>query len=532
MVAPLRTALGDSPAVTLTAASTVAIAPGDDGATVCEENPGKYEVGTGSNAVNSNRVIITGSGEIDSFGVAFEGQCGEAGEPPTITKQIDFQPDPGQTITLHHNPPALTLLGGQDRKISARAFGTVTSDPDGNWTEESFSRSDVTPDLTRSGGLLSVIPYTASGPITIPPFATRAWLRMWGATGSSGPASATDPVTCSPGVGSGGYLESMLTGLTPGNTLTFTLGTGGAAPTYPNSGVKGGDSILASGTQVITTHTAHGSNGTSYGSSVAVGSFGGSATGGNIVNRSGQTGGQGGAAPGVGGAFGMSRGPDGSSNTTSGNPGNNGGLVIAWYNDPLPPPVVTPPITESWFALIPTQAPLSSGGGWADYQLRSRVKTSLYLANAPATGTKIRVTLTGGGTTTNSIKQAWVGHARSGSPTLDFDGNQVQLKFTGNANANLPTGPLASDIADFFFDKTKDLIISIWNGGSTVCYKTNAVADLVGGAAGWGSTPPIQGSNAGNDMAGFTGTPGQVYMVVLIEVFGPNARALTIAGQE
>jgi hypothetical protein len=519
MVAPLRTALGNSPAVTLAAASTVEIAPGDDGATVCEENPGKYEVGTGSNAVNSNRVIITGSGEIDSFGVAFEGQCGEAGEPPTITKQIDFQPDPGQTITLHHNPPALTLLGGQDRKISARAFGTISSDPDGNWTEESFSRADVTPDLTRSGGLLSINSYTASGPITIPPFATRAWIRMWGATGSSGVAGATDPVTNSGGVGSAGYLEKFLTGLTPGNTLTFTFGVGGAAPSYPNPGVKGGDTILASGTQTIGTLTAHGSNG----SSAAAGSLGASATGGDI-NKTGQTGGPGGTYPGVGGAYGLSRGPDGSSSTTSGNPGTPGGLVIAWYNDALPPPVVTPPVTQSWFALIATQNPVSYGGGWANYQLRSRVKLSQYLANAPATGTKIRVTLTGGGTTTNSVTQAWVGHARSPYPSLDFDGNQVQLKFSGNANANLPAGPLASDTMDFAFDKTQDLILSFGNGGGATVYKTNAAPDYSSGNA------QGTGSSAGNTTAGFSAaSTSAVFMIALIEVFGPNARALTIA---
>lgn len=525
MVAPLRTALGNSPAVTLAAAPTVEIAPGDDGPTVCEENPGKYEVGTGSNAVNSNRVIITGSGEIDSFGIAFEGQVGELGEPPTITKQIDYQPDPGQTITVHHNPPAITLLGGVDRVIRVRSFGTVTSDPDGNWTEESFSRSDVTPDLTHSGGLLSINSYTASGPITIPPLATRAWVRMWGATGSSSPASATDPVTCSAGVGSAGYLEKFLTGLTPGNTLTFTFGVGGAAPTYPNPGVKGGDTILASGTQTITTLTAHGSNGTSYGA--GAGSFGGSATGGDI-NKTGQTGGAGGMAPGVGGAYGLSRGPDGSSNTTTGNFGTPGGLVIAWYNDALPPPVATPPATQSWFALIPTQAPISGGGGWANYQLRSRVKSSLYLSGAPATGTKIRVTLTGGGTTTNSITKAYIGHSRSPSPSLDFDGNQVQLRFSGNANANLPAGPLVSDIADFFFDKTQDLILSFGNGSGTMASNASAAAAFNSGYA------QGTGSSAGNDMAGFNvAYNNYVFMIVLIEIFGPNARALKIvAGQE
>ena len=115
---------------------------------------------------------------------------------------------------------------------------------------------------TKSGGqLLAFLTYIASGPITIPPGATRAWLRMWGGSGASGNGAISVQAYSSNGVGAPGYLEKFLTGLTPGNTLIFTRGAAGTAWTAGN-GANGSASILASGTQTIATLTANGSNGT------------------------------------------------------------------------------------------------------------------------------------------------------------------------------------------------------------------------------------------------------------------------------
>jgi len=89
--------MGDAPEIALPAALDMQIAPPANG------------------VVDSNRVFIGGSGPIRSFGVAYPGMVGEYGQPYTVTKRITYQPDPGQTITLQHNPPALTLLGGVNR---------------------------------------------------------------------------------------------------------------------------------------------------------------------------------------------------------------------------------------------------------------------------------------------------------------------------------------------------------------------------------------------------------------------------------
>jgi hypothetical protein len=140
-------------------------------------------------------------------------------------------------------------------------------------------------------------------------------------------------------------LEKFLTGLTPGSTLTYTRGAAGVATSL--NGGAGGASILQSGTQTIATLTANGSPGTPAidlnTMSTLMGGLGGTATGGDI-NRTGQSGGT--AIPnivsgsissslqGAGGQTMLASGVDGT-NGASGNPGRTGGLIIAWYNDPI-----------------------------------------------------------------------------------------------------------------------------------------------------------------------------------------------------
>jgi hypothetical protein len=338
MVMPFTTALGDSPAVTLAAASTVDIAPGDvfDPDNTFPEDVGV--IGSGTNSVNANRVIITGSGDITSFGQANGGQVDEDGNPATITKQVTFEPDAGKTIILHHDPVALSLLGGVNRTISVKSFGEYQSDALGNWTETRFSGSDQQP--TQHGGqLIGVNYYTASATITIPPGATRAWVRMWGGSGGTSGGDFSSG-TYSGGTGAGGYLEKFLTGLTPGNTFVFTRGNHGNGAVLTPSAIAataGTASTLASGTQTISTLTANGSPAgpTLGGGGIGAGGIGGTATGGDI-NLTGQHGGAGqNAQPGIGGSTMLAKGALGSvASDGTGNPGYDGGLVITWSNDP------------------------------------------------------------------------------------------------------------------------------------------------------------------------------------------------------
>lgn len=176
--------------------------------------------------------------------------------------------------------------------------------------------------------------YTASGTITIPTGAHQALVQMWGATGGSGGGVNT----ATGGTGAGGYLEKLLTGLIPGNTLVFTQGAAGAAGTSSTPGGNGGTTTLASGTQSIGTLTCNGSNGSAVGATGTGGTNGtpgATATGGDI-NITGQNGSGTANVPGAdvapGGINFFSIGANGINltGTFPGNQGNPGGLKITW----------------------------------------------------------------------------------------------------------------------------------------------------------------------------------------------------------
>jgi len=175
-----------------------------------------------------------------------------------------------------------------------------------------------------TGALKTVTVYSGSQTITIPASVSQANVKMWGATGASGNCGAGQH---SGGTGAGGYLEKLLTGLTPANTLIYTQGGAGAGGA--GAGGNGGTTTLASGTQTISTLTCNGSVGTASG--IGIGGVGATATGGdiNITGQSGQ-GSTNSNDNSPGGRNFYSIGADGATNA-NGNNGNPGGLIIEWY---------------------------------------------------------------------------------------------------------------------------------------------------------------------------------------------------------
>jgi len=128
------------------------------------------------------------------------------------------------------------------------------------------------------------------------------------------------------GGGGGGTAIKILTGLTPGNTLTYTVGSGG-----PSNG-SGGTSSVASGTQVITTVSATGgAGGGSVGGDGGAGASGdlnfngdGGTAGVNDVNDSVRMGGAGGGSFFGGGAKGSVNAGSGPNGTAYGGGGGGG----------------------------------------------------------------------------------------------------------------------------------------------------------------------------------------------------------------
>jgi hypothetical protein len=120
---------------------------------------------------------------------------------------------------------------------------------------------------------VSATVFTASGTFTIPTGVTRVKMTIVGGGGGGGSGSGGCPGTNGSGGGGGGAAIKWLTGLTPANTLTVTVGAAGAVATV------GGTSSVASGTQTITTVSATGG---AAGTSSGTGSAGGLGSSGDL----------------------------------------------------------------------------------------------------------------------------------------------------------------------------------------------------------------------------------------------------------
>ncbi|MDE2105793.1 MAG: hypothetical protein KGL39_51690 [Patescibacteria group bacterium] len=120
--------------------------------------------------------------------------------------------------------------------------------------------------------------FLASGTYTIP----SSSIKITAVGAGGGGAGTNGGATAAPsGGGAGAALIKYLSGLTVGNTLSVTIGTRGTGGGTANSGGgNGGDTIIASGTQTISTLTAGGGHAAS--SPTGASGAGGTATGGDI----------------------------------------------------------------------------------------------------------------------------------------------------------------------------------------------------------------------------------------------------------
>jgi collagen triple helix repeat protein len=234
---PWQCAQGDAPTKALPCAATVAIAPADD-------------------SVDTNRVTITGTGTIYSFGPAaqtiIDSEADENGDPVPIysswgvTKKVVFQPS-GGSITLAHSA-SLYLIGQASRSISTVCIGTYRCDANGIWVEESFQ--DTT--TLGGGGGGTVGPPGPAGPQGPPgPQGPQGPAGTTGATGPQGPQGSTGATgaqgpagtpgstgPAGPGVPVGGTSGQVLAknSATDYDTHWITGGSGGGITDAPSDG--------------------------------------------------------------------------------------------------------------------------------------------------------------------------------------------------------------------------------------------------------------------------------------------------------
>jgi len=118
---------------------------------------------------------------------------------------------------------------------------------------------------------------SGSGFFTIPAGVTRLKATVVGGGGGSSGALSGGTGR---GGGGGGTAIKWLSGLTPGNTIAYSVGAGGTAGTSTGNGGNGSASTISSGTQTITTVT--GGAGAGGDLSGGAGGNGGAATNGDL----------------------------------------------------------------------------------------------------------------------------------------------------------------------------------------------------------------------------------------------------------
>ncbi len=127
-------------------------------------------------------------------------------------------------------------------------------------------------------GFSQMAVFTSSGTFTVPNGVTSARVTVIGGGGSGGYHS-TMP---SGGGGAGGQAMGIVTGLVAGQTVTVSVGAGGAVPSSPGTGNTGGTSSF--GSYMSASGGMGGNGGTSSTQFANAGGNGGTASGGQVNN--------------------------------------------------------------------------------------------------------------------------------------------------------------------------------------------------------------------------------------------------------
>jgi hypothetical protein len=107
----------------------------------------------------------------------------------------------------------------------------------------------------------------------------------------------------------------------------------------------------------------------------------------------------------------------------------------------------------------------TSVGGWAGQNLRQQITPSAY-TNPISGTTQVRVKLTFAAGTSGTLDSIYFGFQGATAP--NFDGGQVQLKFSGNGSIPVAPGSYTTDWATFSFNPSKTVIIAAHFSGSNI----------------------------------------------------------------
>jgi len=188
----------------------------------------------------------------------------------------------GTTLTISASTSGQLSVGSIITGTGVTAGTTITAFGTGTGTTGTYT-------VSASQTVASTAITSGTATFTIPTGVSSLKATVVGGGGGGGGSSPDD----AGGGGGGGYASKYLTGITPGSTISVTIGAGGTAGTANSSsgtGGTGGTSSISSGTQTISTVSATGGAGGPAANVSSLGGVGGAGSGGDI-NVSGGCGG-------------------------------------------------------------------------------------------------------------------------------------------------------------------------------------------------------------------------------------------------
>ncbi len=266
---------------------------------------------TGSASISKNLTVSgnTSSNKLTVTNLFTSSGNTALGDGVADTTTITGSASISKNLTVSGNASVATLTATSDSSFTSTGAVTVSkgttaqrpaSPASGmfrfNTTNAEFEGYNGTAFASIGGGLPGeqAQVFTSSGTFTIPTLITAVKVTVQGGGGGGGGASggACPGPGIGGGGGAGGAAITWLTSLTPGNTLSVTIGSAGAAGSSGGgAGGTGGTSSVASGTQTITTISGTGGNGGAGGPAGATGDGGaGGGTSGDAMAITGQKG--------------------------------------------------------------------------------------------------------------------------------------------------------------------------------------------------------------------------------------------------
>jgi len=224
------------------------------------------QVSNAADPTNASKVVVATNGATDTQIVS--GANGSGSYLP---------------LSFYTNNDIRFQMGNAGELNVRTAPGTVSSGTSGQFLTSGGPGAGVS--WTTAAGYTgpTATIFTTPGTFTIPASTTKIKVTVVGGGGSGGARNGGGAV----GGAAGGAAIKYLSGLTGGNTLAITVGSGGSSATSDNSGNSGNTSSVASGTQPITTISATGGSGGPQGPGFVPGVSGGIGSNGDINIRGG-----------------------------------------------------------------------------------------------------------------------------------------------------------------------------------------------------------------------------------------------------